>query len=216
MSCPFCFNNRKKFLANNYYNVEKMYFFEDEHFSISPDLAPLVIGHLLIIPKRHFASFGEINENDIINKMKSISQKLLGSNDLLYFEHGAVIEGEGGGSVDHAHLHVMPRPIDFNISSIDYYIKSSGYVKSEKIRASHSVSQSMFFSKQPYIFYELLGEKYAYSVNNLPHQFLRIMLQKYCPFNYNWRKTYDSEECRNSVKKTIEYVNKQGSQVICL
>ena len=210
-NCPFCLNNRKEFLAQNNYNVEQMYFYEDEVFSISPDLAPLVTGHLLIIPKEHYASFGEMTDKRTLEKISDVSEKLLGSSDLLYFEHGAVIEGEGGASVDHAHLHVMPRPHNIDVNSIDYYIKSSGYVLSQKVNGNHDYLHSLFLAKQPYIYYKLQGNEYAYPVDVIPHQFLRLMLQPYCSVSYNWRETYKLDECRKNVLSTILYVEKVKS-----
>ena len=205
-NCPFCKGNRKKFLAKNQYDIKSMYFYEDADFSVSPDLSPLVNGHLLVIPTQHLASFGELTDDAILLRMHKIAEYLLGSNDLLVFEHGAVLEGEGGASVDHAHLHVMPRPKDMTVEKIDQYIKDAGCVTSEKVAAPHSVLVTFYKEKQPYIYYELQGERYAYPVHSIPHQFLRLMLQPYCQISYNWRDTYKTEECRNNVKKTIEYV----------
>lgn len=117
-TCPFCGNNRKSFLVDNGYDVSAMYFYEDEDFSISPDLSPLVTGHLLVIPTKHYASFGEIEDISMLSRIRSVAEQLLGTKDLLIFEHGAVIEGEGGASVDHAHMHIMPRPTNMTVTLI--------------------------------------------------------------------------------------------------
>lgn len=205
-NCPFCNGNRKMFLVENNYDVQSMYFYEDDDFSVSPDLSPLVTGHLLVIPARHFASFGEITDTAILERMRHVAENLLGSNDLLIFEHGAVLEGEGGASVDHAHLHVMPRPENMTVDKIDQYIMDAGCITTEKIVAPHEVLHDFYLKGQPYIFYELQGQRFAYPVHTIPHQFLRLMLQPYCQISYNWRNTYKTDECRNNVKKTIEYV----------
>ena len=204
--CPFCNHNRKDFLEENGYNVPEMYFYEDNDFSISPDLSPLVTGHLLVIPTYHYASFGEIIDYGILHKIRSITEQLLDTADLLIFEHGAVIEGEGGASVDHAHMHVMPRPVNMTVDLIDRYISQSGCVTSSKVMAPQNVLHTYFRNKQPYIFYELQGQRFAYPVHTLPHQFLRMMLQPYCQLSYNWRITYSTDECRNNVQRTIEYI----------
>ena len=121
IDCPFCDQNRKSFLDRNGYDVESMYFYEDQDFSISPDLSPLVTGHLLVIPTHHYASFGEIDDKRMLLRLRIVAEILLGTSDLLLFEHGAVVEGEGGASVDHAHLHIMPRPKNMTIDLIDKY-----------------------------------------------------------------------------------------------
>ncbi|CEM62391.1 hypothetical protein TPHV1_310020 [Treponema phagedenis] len=205
--CPFCFNNRKIFLAENGYSIKDMYFYEDENYSISPDLAPLVTGHLLVIPKNHYASFGELNNSEIIDSIKQNSKRLLGTSDLLYFEHGVVIEGEGGASIDHAHLHVLPRPTGMDENAIDHYIKTSGYIHSEKVAVTDDTLHSFYEKEQPYIFYEINRKRFAYAVNIIPHQFLRLMLQPFCTISYNWRETYKLYECKNNVLKTICFVN---------
>lgn len=205
--CPFCGNNRKDFLIANNYNPSEMYFYEDYDFSISSDLSPLVTGHLLVIPNQHFACFGEIDNISMLAKIRNIAEELLHTNDLLIFEHGAVIEGESGASVDHAHMHIMPRPKNMTIELIDQYILLSGCVNSEKVVAPQETLHSFYLRRQPYIFYEIQGKRFAYPAHTLPHQFLRIMLQPYCQLSYNWRITYTMSECRNNVKKTIEYIN---------
>ncbi len=210
--CPFCGRNRKDFLEKNGYNVPEMYFYEDNDFSISPDLSPLVTGHLLVIPTNHYTSFGEIVDYSILHKIRNVAEQLLGTVDLLIFEHGAVIEGEGGASINHAHMHILPRVTNMTAELIDKYVSQSGCVTSSKVLAPQDVLHTFYLKKQPYIFYEIQGERFAYSVHTLPHQFLRIMLQPYCQLSYNWRITYLTDECRSNVRKTIEYVkqNKKG------
>lgn len=211
-NCPFCGNNRKKFLKENGYNVLEMYLYEDTDFAITPDLSPLVTGHLLVIPVKHFSSFGEIEDISMLTKIKRVSEQLLGTVDLLFFEHGAVVEGVGGASIDHAHIHVMPRPTNMNAELIDKYVSQSGCVASSKVIATPNVLHAFYLDKQPYIFYEIQGMKFAYPVHSLPHQFLRMMMQPYCQLSYNWRITYSMDECRNNVQRTIEFVRLNRSR----
>ena len=206
-NCPFCENRRKEFLCKHKYAVNEMYFFEDETFSISSDLSPLTPGHLLIIPSHHYASFGEIEDIRLIDCMRKKSQEILCSSDLLFFEHGAVIEGQGGASIDHAHMHVMPKPNGMTAELIDRYITESNHVQSQKYVASHSVLQEFYAKKQPYIYYDIDGSGWVYPVRDIPHQFLRLMLQDYCSISYNWRNTFESDECRENVLATIRLVN---------
>ena len=205
-NCPFCGSNRKDFLKENGYYATEMYFYEDDDFSISSDLSPLVAGHLLAIPTKHFSCFGEIEDIAMLTRIRKISCKLLGTDDLLIFEHGAVVEGEVGASVDHAHMHIMPRPTNMAVEMIDKYILQSGCVASSKVVAPQDVLQIFYADRKSYIFYELQGLRFAYPVHSLPHQFLRSMMQPYCQLSYNWRKTYSTDECRNNVQKTVEFV----------
>lgn len=207
LNCPFCGHNRKSFLVKHGYDVERMYFYEDPDFSISSDLSPLVTGHLLVIPITHYAGFCEIVDNEMLLRYRRVAERLLGTRDLLLFEHGAVLEGEAGASVDHAHMHILPRPKNVNIDFVDRYITESGYVSSAKIPVSQEVLHRFFIKRQPYIYYELQNQKFAYPVHSLPHQFLRMMLQTFCEISYNWKIAYSTDACRDNVNKTIEYVN---------
>lgn len=211
-SCPFCGERRKAFLQKHGYNVNKMYFYEDEEFSISPDLSPLVDGHLLAIPKRHYCSIGALHDSRLLDKMINKCEKLLHTTDLLIFEHGAVVEGEGGASIDHAHIHIMPRPQSMSSDIIDKYILESGYVDVSKKRyCNQNVLRQWYEDKQSYIFYRISGAWFGYPVSNLPHQFLRLMLQPYCQLSYNWKETFTTNECRLNVERTIALV----TETIC-
>lgn len=208
IQCPFCGDNRKRFLRENRYEVDKAYFYEDENFSVSPDISPLVLGHMLIIPKAHYSCFGEITNEEMLSRIRDVSEWLLGNSDLLFFEHGAVLEGDGGASINHAHMHVMPRPKDLYASSIDQYILDSNRVFSNKLEAKHSVLHEFFLKRQPYVYYEIENERFAYPVNNPPSQFLRMMLQPYCNISYNWREVYTSKESKQNYIDTIDFINR--------
>lgn len=204
--CPFCGNSRKLFLKQQGYPIDRMYFYEDEDYSISPDLSPLVAGHLLVIPQKHYASFGEVAELDFISRVIEKGKELLGTDDVLVFEHGAVIEGEGGASIDHAHLHIMPRPTNVTIMMIDDYILNSREITDTKVTYTPQKLHEFYLQRQPYIFYRLLDKGYVYPVGKISHQFLRLMMQPYCQLSYNWRETFETQECRTNVENTISLI----------
>ena len=201
--CPFCGNSRKLFLKQQGYPVDRMYFYEDEEYSISPDLSPLVTGHLLVIPQKHYASFGELADSAFMSRVIEKGKELLGTDDVLVFEHGAVLEGEGGASIDHAHLHIMPRPINVTIGLIDDYILNSKEVTESKITYTPQTLYKLYMQRQPYIFYWLQDNGFVYPVRKISHQFLRLMMQPYCQLSYNWRETFETQECRANVENTI-------------
>jgi diadenosine tetraphosphate (Ap4A) HIT family hydrolase len=80
---------------------------ETEHFFVLADNAPLVEGHMLIVPRQHYACFGAVPS--------SLDEELLALKALVarfcaetyrpasFFEHGVF-----GQSVPHAHLHAVP------------------------------------------------------------------------------------------------------------
>ncbi len=81
-----------------------------DSFLVIHDGFPLVEGHLLLIPKQHFACFAEIYQNKslttelkkLLNKMKSFLS-ISYQQPVVVFEHGVA-----GQTVKHAHLHLVP------------------------------------------------------------------------------------------------------------
>jgi histidine triad (HIT) family protein len=95
--------------------------YEDDWVLAFLDINPVVLGHTLIIPKKHFENIFEIEEDyleKIIIASRKISLKMkeiLGGNSVnLYQANGAV----AGQTVFHFHLHVLPRKIDDGLDFI--------------------------------------------------------------------------------------------------
>lgn len=93
--------------------------YEDEHFIAILDIAPAAVGHTLIISKKHIDSFFSLD--------KSTSEKLgwltvLLSNHLkkiLDAENMNILSNAGpyaGQTVDHFHLHLIPRYADDDVT----------------------------------------------------------------------------------------------------
>ncbi len=80
---------------------------ETEHFVLLADHAPLVEGHLLIIPREHFACYGAVPaalEQEWLALKRTVAE-FLGRRyrTPLFFEHGVFRQ-----TVYHAHLHAIP------------------------------------------------------------------------------------------------------------
>jgi diadenosine tetraphosphate (Ap4A) HIT family hydrolase len=80
---------------------------ETEHFFLLADNAPLVEGHLLIVPREHYACFGAVPEalDDELLALKAGVARFCAEvyQPASFFEHGVF-----GQSVSHAHLHAVP------------------------------------------------------------------------------------------------------------
>ena len=80
---------------------------ETSNFLVAADHAPLVEGHLLIIPKRHYACYGTVpSELDAeLFTLKHEAQQFLGRfyAPVVFWEHGIFRQ-----TVFHAHLHCFP------------------------------------------------------------------------------------------------------------
>jgi len=80
---------------------------ETEHFILLADHAPLVEGHLLIVPRRHLACYGALPpalEADFLAAKRRAGAFLRARyREPIFFEHGVFRQ-----TVFHAHLHAIP------------------------------------------------------------------------------------------------------------
>jgi histidine triad (HIT) family protein len=84
--------------------------FENEHVLAFPDISPQAPVHLLIIPKRHFASLAHTpsSEAELLAQLLSAAtevaqQQHLDNGFRLVINTGT----DGGQTVDHLHLHLL-------------------------------------------------------------------------------------------------------------
>ena len=93
--------------------------YEDENFIGILDIEPKAKGHTIIIPKKHFRNILEMPVtlgNELLEAIKKISLNLIkqekadGINVLINNEKSA------GQIIFHAHVHIIPRKNDDNLS----------------------------------------------------------------------------------------------------
>lgn len=104
MTCVFCDPNRLDVILH-----------ETEHFRVIADHAPLAEGHLLIVPRAHYACYGAIPDlldAELADLRGRVAQFLRYAYQApIFFEHGVFRQ-----TVYHAHLHAMPLgPLDFDV-----------------------------------------------------------------------------------------------------
>ncbi len=86
--------------------------YEDETFKVILDRFPASEGHMLILPKQHFATILEMPEEiatKLYSRAKVLAQLLT---DKLGAEGINIVQNNGrvaGQTVDHFHLHLIPR-----------------------------------------------------------------------------------------------------------
>lgn len=94
--CPFCNRGELSQILH-----------ETTHFILAADHAPLVEGHLLIIPKDHFACYGEVPvelDDELFALKQTIGEFFTCFYDPpVFWEHGIFKQ-----TVFHAHLHCFP------------------------------------------------------------------------------------------------------------
>jgi histidine triad (HIT) family protein len=100
--CLFCKIARKEILAKIVYEDADIFAFED----ISPQ-APT---HILICPKKHFASLNDAVDEDqgVLGKLHLVAAQLARARNLLEGYRMVINNGRGAGqSVFHLHVHLL-------------------------------------------------------------------------------------------------------------
>lgn len=101
MSCIFC-----EYLSNRNYLIENEFAFAIyDHY-------PVNRGHILVMPKRHYASFFEATQdelmafNELINKVKELLDIEVRPDG---YNIGINIGEAAGQTIFHLHIHIIPR-----------------------------------------------------------------------------------------------------------
>ena len=102
-NCLFCK------IANGAIESEMVY--SDEHLFAIKDINPQAPTHLLIIPKKHFATLMDIEDSDqkLMGSVCTVAKSLAKKNDLEISGFRLVVNcGSGAGqSVFHIHFHLL-------------------------------------------------------------------------------------------------------------
>ena len=99
-------------------NIPSYKVYEDDVCIAILDISQATIGHTLVIPKKHFKNIFELDEETamhlfkvVTNLSKKISKALNVDNMNILNNNGAL----AGQSVDHFHIHIIPRYKDDNL-----------------------------------------------------------------------------------------------------
>tara|TARA_Y100000310_G_scaffold301391_1_gene337858 strand:- start:151 stop:456 length:306 start_codon:yes stop_codon:yes gene_type:complete len=94
--CVFC-----KIVAKE---IPASILFEDDNFLAFPDVNPKAKTHILLIPKDHIPSLNELDDGEILVRVKDIAKEQ-------GIEDGYKVRihtgKKGGQEVDHLHLHIL-------------------------------------------------------------------------------------------------------------
>jgi bis(5'-adenosyl)-triphosphatase len=111
--CPFCDPN-----------IEETKFLESDNFLAIYNIAPILPGHSLIIPKEHLQSIMELSHSELCEMMvfsRDTVQVLLKAFGADAF-NWTIQEGEEAGqTISHLHLHLIPRTPKDLASPGDWY-----------------------------------------------------------------------------------------------
>ena len=77
-----------------------------------PDGSPISPGHTLVVPRRHEADFFALSDDEqaaILDLVRTVQRDLAASTDATGFNVGVNVGADAGQTVDHTHVHVIPR-----------------------------------------------------------------------------------------------------------
>lgn len=206
-NCIFCQENR---FVNNLkvgFTLSESLIYENEYIFVTPDLSPLVSGHLLIVSQNHYNSFAEapVKVQDALQREIEYIHNNLYCEKITWFEHGAVFPGKGGASIDHAHLHVLPYdlPVQKAVEADDRFSKKVPFSKD----IFHRLAK-----RQPYLWISNgFDSSSIYYVDILPSQYLRdVVMNLQGRKNYNWKSNFMKEESIRKYKETLEKIHLRG------
>lgn len=99
--CPFC----------NEAIQRKEQVFENQYFRVLLDYAPIVKGHLLIVPKRHIMKAHQLFKEEwdtlgsIVPKVVRVFQEVYAADQYIIIEKNGPLAGQ---TVPHVHFHLVP------------------------------------------------------------------------------------------------------------
>ena len=120
MTCPFCILDRETIVENEY----ALAIF---------DGFPVSQGHTLVIPRRHAPTIFDLDETEysgcfaLIREVKEILEERHGAAS---FNIGVNCGEAAGQTVDHAHIHIIPRyagDVDDPRGGVRHIIPGKGY-----------------------------------------------------------------------------------------
>jgi SAM-dependent methyltransferase/diadenosine tetraphosphate (Ap4A) HIT family hydrolase len=157
--------------------------FANDDVFISPDIAPLAEGHLLISTNSHYLNFGATPEalsGGLVRAKEFVRETFdrCYNSDALFLEHGPARQKEAGACVDHAHLHCIPSDLDIK-QVLDEHLEKCMPATIETLRSLWKMSSS-------YVYCEHLNSGSAYPVGVVPSQMLRLAIARAFGLN-DWR-----------------------------
>lgn len=144
---------------------------ETEHFLLLADHAPVVEGHLLILPREHFACYGSVPSSldaELLHQKAMVTDFFRTSyRTPVFFEHGVYHQ-----TVFHAHLHAIPlgsfpeaiatladttgNAVRAQADIRDWYQKHGHYFYLER-QAGGNQAQAIVFPARDHLYHEVLG-----------------------------------------------------------
>ena len=191
--------------------------YKTDNFFVVPSIGQMGIeGYVLLCSKEHVDGISRLSERNfnelenLITITKDLLHNVYKTNNIVIFEHGPRVGFyRGGGTLDHAHLHIVPLPdsiklMDSVVLNLLTELKVGEYYRPKRVDDFRSLVDISEIEKVSYFFIQTSkGKRFTTKVNyRLPSQYLkRIVAYELNRRNkWNWRKNPD----KDTFKKTID------------
>jgi diadenosine tetraphosphate (Ap4A) HIT family hydrolase len=202
--CVFCVKNRFQLESQIGIASSGSILWGDNNLYVTPDIAPLVEGHLLIITSNHYRSFGALPNKyaSTIHKVKNKISKMLKDvykMKILFYEHGPSEHDELGSCINHAHLHCIPVSEKLQ-KAIENHLN-----RYSKEKASINTLYKYYQSRKSYLYIEDdQGEGNVFLDDFIPSQILRdIVGTELCQKVWDWKLSYITKESIQKRNNTL-------------
>ena len=176
----------------------------DEHFLVIPDIAPIGLGHLLLLPTHHYLSMAATPYHLVtrlkghMDQIHETMQVAFGRN-AIFIEHGAVRAHDAGSCIDHAHWHCLPDYGEILKELTRRGMQGTPGDFSDTIE-SHRKNNSYFLVRSR-------DQHLMYPSSGLPCQFLRLMTAKGTSGeNFRWQHAFRTTESRLTYSRTLSAI----------
>lgn len=126
MSCPFCIKAQDQSILSS------------ANFIAIYNIAPVLPGHCLVIPKKHIESFFDLGSDELAEFMtlgRNVAKLLTKALNTDAFDWAIQEKEAAGQSVPHLHMHIVPRYIGDLKNPGDWYQeleKNGEHIDSQK------------------------------------------------------------------------------------
>lgn len=174
---------------------------ETENFFVVPTIGQIGIeGYVLICSKAHCSGLGDVppSQDEELEKLLLLTRSVISSayeKKVVVFEHGPRTACQaGGGCVDHAHLHVVPAPMDLMgtlLPLLQARLEWGRFFRVERIEGFDRIREVLDGRKTSYLLCEEADrQRYLVEMNfPIPSQFLRqIIASELGSPEWDWRR----------------------------
>ena len=97
--CIFCKIRDKK--------IPSKILYEDDDIIVFPDIHPVRLIHLIVIPKKHISELIAVDDPALFQKLFTVVQNMIAREGLKDKGYRVTMNGGGAQLVQHLHIHVM-------------------------------------------------------------------------------------------------------------